>query len=466
MNIEFKSYRLEEHDKNNTLILYLDLNLTEFSKEIMDRRPDEIKPLLSSIEGFISENLKGVKINTVKLMIGTLLVATIPLGASQVQASTIATGSTQVVQSSQIQHTVQSGESLWTISQKYSTSVDAIRTVNKLTSDTIIVGAVLIIPSKASTAPTITYSVVSGDSLFLIAKRYNTTVDQLKALNNLAGDNISVGQILKVPASSVSAPSPAPSPTPVTISYTVASGDSLWLIARRFGTSVDTIKQINNLTTDIISIGQTLRVPSTADQKPSVSYIDYKVASGDNAWSISIKFGIPMSELLEVNKLAQSSVLSIGQVLKIPVHHIPIKPTPGPMYGENLDWWTEAQYVVPIGKEMRVTDIATGRSFNIKRTIGANHADSEPLTATDSAIIKEVWGGSYSWTARAVIISVDGRKLAASMSSMPHSIQYITNNNFSGHFDLHFLNSTRHVDGLVDPLHQAQIRIAAGANIK
>lgn len=61
-------------------------------------------------------------------------------------------------------------------------------------------------------------------------------------------------------------------------------------------------------------------------------------------------------------------------------------------------------------------------------------------------MIKEVWGGEYSWKERAVIVEVDGRKIAASMASMPHDVSYIKDNNFNGHFDLHFKNSTRHKD--------------------
>jgi hypothetical protein len=134
----------------------------------------------------------------------------------------------------------------------------------------------------------------------------------------------------------------------------------------------------------------------------------------------------------------------------------------GAKYGEYLDWWTEAQYVFLINKVATVTDFKTGRSFQVKRTIGANHSDTEPLTAADAAIIKEVWGGQYSWAERAVIVNVDGRKIAGSMASMPHDIEYIKDNNFPGHFDIHFRNSTRHVDGTVSEAHQRQIQIAAG----
>ena len=160
--------------------------------------------------------------------------------------------------------------------------------------------------------------------------------------------------------------------------------------------------------------------------------------------------------------MTTNTQLSVGQKIMVPVHRVPVKDTPGSEYGEYLDWWTEAQYVFPVNKVATVTDLQTGKKFRIKRTIGANHADCEPLTAKDAAIIKEVWGGICSWKERAVIIEVDGRKLAASMSSMPHGIEYIADNNFNGHFDVHFRNSTRHVDGKITAAHQEQIRRAAG----
>jgi hypothetical protein len=98
----------------------------------------------------------------------------------------------------------------------------------------------------------------------------------------------------------------------------------------------------------------------------------------------------------------------------------------------------------------------------MKRTIGANHADCEPLTKYDAQIMKEVWGGYYSWNSRPIIVMVDGRRIAASAASMPHSIEYIKDNNFNGHMDIHFANSTRHKDGEIDYKHQENIKISAG----
>lgn len=154
-------------------------------------------------------------------------------------------------------------------------------------------------------------------------------------------------------------------------------------------------------------------------------------------------------------------MLSVGQKLKIPVHNIGVKEVVSERHGELMDWWTEAQYIFTIGKTAKVTDFETWKSFYIKRTIGANHADSETVTTNDSNIARSIWGG-FSWTPRAVVLEVDGRKIAASMSLMPHEREYIANNGITGHFDVYFGNSTRHVNGKADAKHQAQVEKAAG----
>jgi len=257
------------------------------------------------------------------------------------------------------------------------------------------------------------------------------------------------------------------------LTYTVKSGDSLWKLANQFNTSVSELKSLNNLSGDMIYVGQILKIRSnTGDQKTevtlksqnenTVTYISYTIQPGDNMWALGIKYGIPMAELLKVNNMNENSPLSVGQKIRIPVHKIAVHDRVSEKHGEYLDWWTEAQYVFPINKVATVTDFQTGKTFKIKRTTGAFHADCEPLTAKDAEIIKEVWGGNYSWAERAVIVEVDGRKIAASMASMPHDVEYIKDNNFSGHFDLHFRNSTRHKDGAVSQAHQKQIMIAAG----
>ncbi len=347
-----------------------------------------------------------------------------------------------------INYRVKSGDTLWAIAQRHTTTVATIKALNGLTSNTINVGQTLKVHVNMDEGvKNIEYAVQPGNTLYYLAEYFGTTVDRIKSANGLTSSLIKVGQILRIPASYVN--------------YIVKSGDTLWELAYRFDTTVYRIKLFSSLKSDLIHVGQVLHIPHLSAH-PKLTYITYTVVSGDNAWNLSIKYGIPQSELLKVNGLTLSSTLSIGQKLKIPVYSIPVMATPGPQYGEYLDWWTEAQYVFPIGRNAVVKDFVTGKTFNIRRSIGSNHADCEPLTAADATIMKSLWNGTYSWTTRAVLILVDGRKIAASVTSMPHGVDYIASNNFSGHFDVHFKNSTRHVDGQIDQYHQANIKVAAG----
>lgn len=216
---------------------------------------------------------------------------------------------------------------------------------------------------------------------------------------------------------------------------------------------------------------------------PYKTYFDYKVVSGDTLWSISTKFGVSQQDLATTNNISTSAYLSIGQTLKIPKINVPVKPAYY-KYGEYLDWFSAATYVFPIGTNATVIDYFTGKSFNIKRTIGSGHADCEPLTAQDTAIMKSIFGGTWSWVDRPIIVAANGRRIAASMAGMPHAgldaypananvdnrsdnygygpnYDYIKGNNMDGHFDIHFLGSLRHVDWQIDPTHQAMIKISA-----
>ncbi len=92
-----------------------------------------------------------------------------------------------------------------------------------------------------------THTVVKGDTLYSISKKYNTTVDNLKLWNNLKNSNIVVGQVLQVERSTQ-------------IFHVVVKGDTLWSISKKYKTTVDKIKKDNNLKTDVLSIGQKLKV--------------------------------------------------------------------------------------------------------------------------------------------------------------------------------------------------------------
>lgn len=105
---------------------------------------------------------------------------------------------------------------------------------------------------------------------------------------------------------------PMPGPDTGSVTYTVRAGDTLWLIARRYGTTVEAIKRLNGLSSNVLQIGQVLRIP--VSQSP---YVDYTVRAGDTLWNLARRYGTTVEEIMRINGLTSSS-LQIGQVLRIP----------------------------------------------------------------------------------------------------------------------------------------------------
>lgn len=209
---------------------------------------------------------------------------------------------------------VKKGDTLWSIARTFNTTVDELKRINNLSTDHLQIGQKLVVSNLAVT-PTqpseyILYVVEAGDSLWSIAKRYGTTVSELKRINNLVSDHLRIGQSLQVPNMMIKTPA-----TP-TMQYTVQSGDTLWSIARRYHTTVDAIKHLNHLKSDLLSIGQTLQIPSDHSKSSSM----YVVVEGDSLWSIAKKYGTTVSEIKHLNHL-KSDTLSIGQTLQIPIDH-------------------------------------------------------------------------------------------------------------------------------------------------
>ena len=212
-------------------------------------------------------------------------------------------GGTYIAPTGSNYYTVKSGDSLWSISKKYGITVDELKQANNLTSNLLSIGQNLLIPTKESEATTNEYIVQKGDTLYGIANKFNTTVDNLKSINNLTTDSLSIGQVLKLPSSS----------TISTDTYTVKSGDSLYAIAKKYNTTVDTLKSLNNLTSNTLSIGQVLKLPGSS----ATSTDTYTVKSGDTLYAIANKYNTTVDALKSLNDLT-SNTLSIGQTLKIP----------------------------------------------------------------------------------------------------------------------------------------------------
>ena len=247
---------------------------------------------------------------------------------------------------------VKAGDSLWGISHKYGMSIDSLKSLNNLSSNFIYPGQVLKVSQSGSQSNTISkpstsqstnsgnqsgsYTVKAGDSLWGISHKYGMSIDSLKSLNNLSSNFIYPGQVLKVGQSNnQSNTTSKPSSTQSTNSgnqsgsYTVKAGDSLWGISHKYGMSIDSLKSLNNLSSNFIYPGQVLKVGQSNNQsntasKPSASQStnssnqsgSYTVKAGDSLWEISHKYGMSIDSLKSLNNL-NSNFIYPGQVLKV-----------------------------------------------------------------------------------------------------------------------------------------------------
>ncbi len=198
------------------------------------------------------------------------------------------------------EYVVEKGDTLYKIAQKFGTTVDNLKSINNLTTDSLAIGQILKVPTENASIDTNTYTVKSGDTLYGIASKYNTTVDEIKSLNNLTSNTLSIGQVLKVPSQSS------------TNTYIVKSGDTLYGIANKYNTTVDKLKKLNNLTSNTLSIGQELKLPISSSEN-----VVYTVKAGDTLYSIAREFGTTVSAITSLNNL-DTTVLSVGQKLLLP----------------------------------------------------------------------------------------------------------------------------------------------------
>lgn len=195
-------------------------------------------------------------------------------------------------------YVVKPGDTLYQIALDNNTTAQELKSLNNLTNNTLMIGQLLKLPSNL--LPEDTYTVQKGDSLYSIASKYNTTVDALKEINNLENNILSVGQSLKLPTVEGSQG---------TDTYIVQRGDSLYSIARNFNTTVDELKSLNNLESNLLSIGQILKIPSFQTLETT-----YTVERGDSLYSIARKFDTTVDKLKQLNNLS-SNLLNIGQIL-------------------------------------------------------------------------------------------------------------------------------------------------------
>ena len=207
---------------------------------------------------------------------------------------------------------VKRGDTLYSIARDNNITVTELKQLNDLSNNTIYIGQQLLLkPQIEEELPnenTNIYIVQKGDTLYSISKKLNISVDMLKSLNKLKTNDIYVGQqlILVEPENQVKYDI-----------YTVKKGDSLWSISQKYNISVNDLIKLNNLDNLTLQINQKLKVPNlNIEEPPVINEEIYIVKNGDTLWSISREFGISVNELKELNNLS-SNLLSIGQQLKI-----------------------------------------------------------------------------------------------------------------------------------------------------
>lgn len=244
---------------------------------------------------------------------------------------------------------------------------------------------------------------------FLIGNR---TYVPLRFVANGLGAAVHYDQSSRTVSISTSSHARVSAPGPNVREYYATSEDTLWTIAQKFNTTVQAIMKTNRLNSDLITPGQLLFIPTDGRA---------------------------------VNTASRS--LPVGQAR--------------PGCGELLEW-KYANWLFNHHSTAVIHDLWSGKRFRVFRIGGGLHADCEPLTAQDTAVMKSVYGGQWSWNTRPVIVEVEGRRLAASINGMPHGFDTLPDNGFNGMFCVHFWKSRNHNTGQENPNHQLNVQRAAG----
>ncbi len=229
-------------------------------------------------------------------------------------------------------YTIKSGDTLYKLAITYNTTVEAIMAINPgINPNNLQIGQVICIPQTTPPPPkqcpmgSFPYTIKSGDTLYMLAIRYNTTVQAIIAINpGIDPNNLQIGQVICIPGAV-----PPPPTCPVgTFSYTIKAGDTLYMLAITYNTTVEAILAVNpGLNPNNLQIGQVICIPQTTP--PPCNGVYYAVRPGDTLYSIAAMFNIPLSTLIAANPGVDPNNLQIGQLICIPRVEPPPVTCPG-----------------------------------------------------------------------------------------------------------------------------------------
>ena len=316
-------YELRPTGDEFTLIIHLDQGLYEFGDEFQRNTFKKKEEYNQFLRKLVHENFPNLKIVTVKVMVGSLIVSSLYVSPSRTFANAI---QDEYQVESTIKHdlyTVQQGDSLSVIAKKFDISVDLLKDTNGLKSDLIFVGQQLQLPFYS-------YAVVKGDTISLIAKRFQVSQEDLITYNRLQGDTIYSGQILRIPVNHIEEVTTneevvEPVVKENSTTYIVLSGDSLSVIAKRYGVTVNDIKALNGMESDRIFVGQKLLIPQPITEEPRIEEetvediipVTYTVVSGDSLSVIAKHYSVTVNDIISLNGM-ESDRIFVGQTLYIP----------------------------------------------------------------------------------------------------------------------------------------------------
>ena len=205
---------------------------------------------------------------------------------------------------------VKKGDSLYSIAQKFNTTIGALKATNDLTGNILQPGQILRLPnfiiSNIKPGEVIIYKISKGDTLYSIAQKYGVTVNDIINYNQLANTLLSVNQQLLIPVNQTIEAGKEPH-----INYFVKRGDTLYNIAKRYNVTSKELMDYNNLSSSLLNIGDEILIPQ------SKQLVNYFVKTNDTLDSIAERFNTTVEEIMKTNSLNTTDI-KIGQLLIIP----------------------------------------------------------------------------------------------------------------------------------------------------